>query len=188
MYAIYRKSWVNSISRYQFVDEVSLFGCKHGYIPTLLRASLPASQNEPYEWHLDIASALADAGKKEHTLIINLKPKTVTPNLSLYEIADVWGRSASGWTPIMMRLRGLFVDEDPKTHDANNFERKPDEIDDPIFSMLYLSGSVENGKIVGRWTAPAASPTNSVLLWPDTFNYFAKEARKLMECLGLTVF
>ena len=58
---------------------------------------------------------------------------------------------------------------------------KEEEIEDPIFSMMYLSGTIIQGKITGRWTPPGPSPTNSVLLWPDTFQYFSSEAQKIIK-------
>ncbi len=83
----------------------------------------------------------------------------------------------------MMRLRALFNDENPKQYNEKKFKRKISEIEDPIFSMTYLAGSVNNGQIIGRWTPPGASSTNSVLLWPETFEYFMAEANKRMTAV-----
>ena len=48
--------------------------------------------------------------------------------------------------------------------------------------MIHVrGGTVEEGKIVGKWTLPGPSPSNSVLLWPDTLEYFTSEARKVIE-------
>jgi len=181
MYALYEKIIGKNIERYKFIEQISLFGCNSGYIPWLLRSKIFKSQSEPLRWHLNIYDSLTANGKYNCSLIINLKPKNSSPNLSLYELVDVWGYSESGWTPIMMRLRALFVDDDPTFYDEHNFERNIDDIDDPIFSMMYLAGSINNGQLTGRWTAPGASPTNSVLLWPNTFEYFANEAKIIMQ-------
>ena len=78
-------------------------------------------------------------------------------------------------------LRGLFVDADSSAFNDKDFIRLPSEVDDPIFSMMYLAGTVLAGAMHGRWTPPGPSPTNSVLLWPDTFNYFAEKAREVMR-------
>ena len=81
----------------------------------------------------------------------------------------------------MCYLRGLFVDADSSAFNDKDFIRLPSEVDDPIFSMMYLAGTVLAGAMHGRWTPPGPSPTNSVLLWPDTFNYFAEKAREVMR-------
>jgi hypothetical protein len=178
MYAAYERSMTDSSLHYKFIERISLFGCNEGYIPWLLEHSLEAGQSEPLKWHVNLDEALDKEGMKNRALIIDLKPNNTNKTLSLYEIADVWGHSSSDWTPIMFHLRGLFVDYGLEGLDERNFSRSVEEIDDPIFSMLYLKGSVRDGKIVGKWTAPRASPTNSALLWPDTFEFFANEARK----------
>ena len=64
----------------------------------------------------------------------------------------------------MFYLRGLFVDENPELFNDRDFARLSTEVDDPIFSMTYLSGTVKNGSIHGKWTSPGPSPTNSALL------------------------
>lgn len=174
MYARYLRTRVDAdATRYEFQEQVSLFGCNNGYIPWLLDLKLPPSQGEPYKWHVDVIYELG--GHPEYlnsTLLIDLKPKKNKTNLSLYEVMDVWGYSASGWSPILIRLNGLFVDENPSTVNRDNFLRKDAEIDGPIYEILYLDGSVSEGKIVGSWVPPPASPTNAALLWPKTLNYF----------------
>ena len=84
----------------------------------------------------------------------------------------VWGYSDSGWSPILLRLSGLFVDADPTTVNRNNFNIADSDREEPIHEILYLDGSVSNGKLSGRWNAPPASPTNAALLWPETLHYF----------------
>lgn len=181
MYAVYEKKPKGKGHWYQFKERTSLFGCKAGYIPYLLKATIEKTASEPLPWHINIEHAMSLVQKPGNTLIINLKPNSVEPNLSLYEIVDVWGYSSSGWTPVMFYLRGLFVDVDPRKFNENDFVRFHDEIEDPIFSMTYLSGTVLSGFIHGRWTSPGPSSTNSVLLWPDTFEYFTEKAREIME-------
>jgi hypothetical protein len=181
MYGLYRKSAVGEVYRYEFVEAISLFGCNEGYIPWLLADIIPPMQSEPYKWHIRIGDGLRGQKMEDRSLIIDLKPNNIERTLSLYEVADVWGNSDAGWTPIMMRLRGLFVEEEPEGIDDRRFERSLGEIDDPIFSILYLNGSVMDGKLVGRWTPPRASPTNSALLWLDTFEFFAKEAHNIIK-------
>jgi hypothetical protein len=181
MYGLYQKQ--NSVdgTRYVFVEEVSLFGCNVGWIPRLLRPLVPTNQSEPYTWQIEICSSLERAGKQDHSLIINLKPKG--KQLSLYEVVNVWGYSDSTWTPIMMHLRGLFEEAERPEVNEKDFTRTNSEVADPIFSMTYLSGSVSSGKLSGKWITPVQSSTNSVLLGTDTFRYFIGEANKITQGL-----
>lgn len=181
MYALYEKQFQGLGHRYIFKKQVSLFGCNRGYIPRLLKICLKGEASEPLPWHINISKAMKDVGQLNDSLIINLKPNSSKPNLSLYEVVDVWGYSDYGWTPIMLYLRGLFVDADPNAIDDRDFLLMPKEVEGPIFSMMYLSGTVKGGSIQGRWTPPGPSPTNSVLLWPNTFNYFAEKAKEIIQ-------
>lgn len=181
MYALYRKKPHGSECRFIFQRQISLFGCNVGWLPRLLRRCLRSDATEPLPWHLRIEAAMQDEGYPEHTLIIDLRPNSSKPNLSLYEISEVWGHCSHGWTPILFYLKGLFVDEDPALFDRTDFIRGPADIDDPLFSMMYLHGTVRAGSLYDRWTPPGPSPTNSVLLWPETFTYFADGVRSILE-------
>lgn len=184
MYALYEKKQSNGKYKYKIKKQVSLFGCNAGYIPYLLQSTLFSTTSEPYPWHLNVDKALSDVGLSNSTLIINLKPNNVSANLSLYELVDVWGYSDSGWTPLMLCLRGLFVDANPRFINDEDFTLDESEVDYPIFSMLYLAGTVKEGKIVGKWTAPRPSPTNSALLWPESFKYFVEQANQVITRLS----
>ena len=181
MYARYEKQKEKDGYRYVFIEPTKFFGCNEGKIPYLLQKQLSAEAKQPFAWKLDLKNAFEKEGMSNSVLIINLKPNSKEANLSLYELVNVWGYSASGWTPIMIYIRGLFIDEDPQLFDDRDFLRKAEEIEDPIFSMMYLRGTIEHGKITGKWTPPGPSPTNSVLLWPGTFEYFSSEAKKIIE-------
>jgi hypothetical protein len=152
-------------------------------IPWLLGRQVPAKQDEPYRWHLSVPDALDGATKDGtdytgSTLVIDLKPKQSKTNLSLYEVLDVWGYSSSAWTPILLHLSGLFVDADPSTVNRNEFEIADEGRDEPIYEFMYLDGSVAGGKLVGKWNAPPASPTNAALLWPESLAYFFQSIRE----------
>jgi hypothetical protein len=181
MYALYDKGAAAGKTRYRFREQASLFGCNEGYIPWLLRTKLSGTCTEPYRWHVNIEERLSAMEQEDQTLVIDLKPKSKQTNLSLYEVVDVWGYSDGGWTPILLHLMGLFIDEDPKSFDRNDFGRSPAEVDSPIFSMMYLSGTVKDGALAGRWAPPGPSPTNSVLLWPEAFAYFWEHAKKIID-------
>lgn len=182
MYARYRRTRSNGVTSYRFVEKCCLFGCNEGFIPWLLGRQVPASQGEPYRWHLSVQDAMDGATENGtdytgSTLIIDLKPKQKT-NLSLYEVMDVWGYSSSGWTPILLHLSGLFVDANPNTTDCKKFGIADEDRDEPIYEFMYLDGSVQNGRLVGRWNAPPASPTNAALLWPESLAYFFQSIRQ----------
>ncbi|MBI5646612.1 MAG: hypothetical protein HY962_06740 [Ignavibacteriae bacterium] len=181
MYALYNKTGENGSIQYRFQEGISLFGCNKGYIPWLLANQLTAELSEPLSWHVNIENSLKAVGQDNQTLVIDLKPNSKLPNLSLYEVLDVWGYSGSGWTPILFHHGGLFIDEDPIRFDKNNFVRWSAEVDTPIFSMMYLRGTVKDGRLNGKWTPPVPSPTNSVLLWPGAFEFFCQQAKRIIE-------
>lgn len=181
MYALYKTSTASRGTRYEFQEEASLFGCNSGWIPYFLQKQLKPTDVEPFKWSIDLKTAFETEKRPNHSLVINLKPKNKEANLSLYELVRVWGYSASGWSPIMIHVRGLFIDDDPASVNEQDFVKNEEDIENPVFSMMYLSGTVNGGKIVGRWTPPGPSPTNSVLLWPETLEYFSSEAKKVIE-------
>lgn len=172
MYALYHVTPTPLGGQYRFEREQALFGCLSGLIPKLLRTVLTPGVQAPPEWHLPIGQILAADDSK--CFIINLKPNNgdAAGSRSLYELLDVWGYSESGWTPAMLRLRGLVVDNEPSIADANDFEVAYSEANSVIYSFLYFAGCIEDGGLVGKWTAPRASPTNSALLWPAPLAYF----------------
>lgn len=174
MFARYKKERRGEKDHFQFVEQVSLFGCNEGYIPWLLRKRLVPSQGEPCRWHVEIVAELAKTEYAGSSLVIDLKPKQKETNLSLYEVCDAWGYSDEGWTPILLYLSGLFVDVDPKKINRNDFVIEDRKRTGPIYEFLYLAGTIANGRLTGKWTAPPASPTNAALLWPESVRYFTR--------------
>jgi len=174
MYYLYEKRSNDQATKYEKIREVSLFGCNEGLIPAMIRQGLPKEAKEPHLWHIEIEHGLSRIGHKNNAIVIDLKPKQKETNISLFELLDVWGFSDQGWTPILLRLRGLYVDASPKSLDSASFE--PDKKESPIsiYEFLYLNGTISDGDLVGKWTAPPASPTNATLLWPETLAYFIK--------------
>ena len=175
VYSLYRRANIGKKStRYERdkkEKEISRFGRNNGVIPWLLSFKVPPNQNEPYRWHVDVLPELnAQPDYCGGTLIIDLKPKQT--NVSLYEVLDVWGWSQNDWTPILLRLNGLFTDDRPETINREDFVRADADISGPIYEFLYLNGSVKDGKLHGPWTPPNAGPVNGALLWPETLNYF----------------
>src|SRR5208282_3685700 len=117
---------------------------------------VPKGQEAPWRWHIDVRVGLDDPTNepsyKNCSLIIDLKPAQKETNLSLYEILDIWGFSMRSWTPILLRLAGLFVDnEDPiAIKQRLNFLLPDDRIESPIYEFLYISGGVHQGELTGQ--------------------------------------
>ena len=176
MYYLYNKSLTTEKTQYVKEKETHLFGCNIGLIPDFLQRQLKPQDTEPYKWHISVECSLHKAGEPNKTVIIDIKPSN-TEYLAIYELVDIWGISSHSWTPILLKMRGLLVDEPTFKYDKNNFAIQVEKENEAIFSVLYLSGTVENGKIVGKWVPPPASPTNAALLWPETIDYFY-ECRK----------
>lgn len=180
MYALYTKDRVEEKDHFQMYAECSLFGSKGGFIPWLLAKHIPPDQGGPYKWHIDVPSELDKTTEYARmTLIIDLKPKQREKNVALYEVLDVWGYSAKGWTPVMLRLSGLFVDAEPAGIDRNDFFIEDEKRQDAIYEYLYVQGSVACGALTDKWILPPASSTNGALLFPDAMKYFLQCMRQL---------
>jgi len=170
MYSLYGQIEEFGKLKLQFKKSISLAGCDSGIIPRLLSTELSKMQNEPLQWHLSIAERLST---NKESLIIDIKPKNKKEDfVFLCELTDVFGFSSAGWTPVLLRLNGLFVDVPAGQIDKKNFEYPGTT--QLIYTMLHLSGSVLDGRLTGPWNFPGPSPTNSVLLWPKPFSYFIK--------------
>lgn len=183
MYLLYEKTERNDFTDYVFKEEVHLYGCNIGFIPTQLQKQLTRlgqKTSGPYEWHLNVPDSLQEEGQENMTLMIDLKPKKLD-NVSLYELMDVYGYSYPGWTPIMLCLRGILIDESPAKYDKKSFSVPNAKIDKFIFSMMYLNGGLKEGHIDGKWITPGLGTTNGVLLWPETLEYFSKKAKEIMS-------
>jgi hypothetical protein len=74
----------------------------------------------------------------------------------------------------MFRLRGLIVDGTKAELSDNQFIPYDDDFHKNIYSFVYFAGTIQQGALIGTWTAPRASPTNSALLWPATLRHFVK--------------
>lgn len=184
MYYVYEKLQSSRGFRYKYREDTRLAGCKMGKIPHLLEIHLDGSGSEPLRWHYILEEELARTHRwKDCALIIDLKPNDPERKLSLYEIVEAWGYSCRGWTPILLRLRGLFVDQSSAQIDPHDFVYEDSGGESPIFSMMYMRGTVKDGCLEGTWAFPRPSSTNSVLLWPETLNYFADEAAGVMRRL-----
>jgi hypothetical protein len=172
MYYLYSKSREGDEDHFiRKPKEDHLFGCRVGRIPLLLKDIMPQDVTEPYSWHLPFNQALIQKEQQGVSLVIDLRPK-VKETISLYELLDVWGYSDNKWTPIMLMLRALFIEEPSQGIDTSDFSIKASANPDRIYTFLHLDGTIIHGDIVGRWLPSSPSSTNSVLLWPNAMNYF----------------
>jgi hypothetical protein len=134
-------------------------------------------------WHMS-ESALTSRASRLHGLpnqkyfvVIDLKP-TADRNVSLYRIQNVWGVTTKTWTPLALRLQGLYVDRD--TANPSRFKtsfRPPNEAQrqNQIHEFLYCGHS--NG-ISDKWRWGRSGAVNGALLWPDAFNYLVDSIRQ----------
>ncbi len=183
---LYEKTPEGKGFRYRHIRKVPLAGSRSGLIAQLLRRKELPWGREPFPWHLPMAQELENLGWKNHAILIELKPYSATPNLSLYELQDVFGYSYSGWTPLVFHLRGLFIDQDPNIVDPKDFLYESDRFDPQqrhkhIFTFPYLQGGVYEGKIEGKWIFPRPSSTNTALLWPEAMSYFIAQIQKVLD-------
>jgi hypothetical protein len=178
MYYMYDMSSVPGGAKFDRVTEGHLFGSRSGIIAQQLAPIVPQEQSEPFPWHLPVEKTLASGGV---AFVIDLKPRNKDPrkSLSLYQVRDVWGYSAQGWTPIMIRLRGLCVDGKPPIDDPNHFTVAFVPQHENVYTFLSCDGTVREGKLHGDWTAAPPSSTNSALLWPEPLRYFVTTIRQV---------
>jgi len=164
MYYVYDRAEGDGVTKLQRKKRICLVGCKSGIIPDLLRCKLKPDHNEPYDWELDISEDYSSRGE---AVIVDMKPYD-EDCIFLCELDKAYGYSHNGWTPILLRLKGLYVDEPVGSLNKESFDY-PNKTD-LIYTMSYLSGTVENGNIKGRWTG--SGPSRSVLLFPKTLTFF----------------
>ncbi len=171
MYWLYSRETKNGKTRYFNRERDHLFGRKAGRIPKLLSRQLQPEDCEPFPWWVSLRQALKETVGPDHSFVIDIKPKnTQRPVLSFFELLDVWGYSQHGWSPGLLRLQEILRKEHAESIDAKDFYA--DIYQKPVYSFLYFKGTVSNGKLIDKWIPPRASPTNSVLLWPEALQYF----------------
>ena len=183
-YYLYKKQQTQNGWKYEYSNQdISLAGLydKHCISSLLLnkikRGMDRDHSNQPFGWNISINEELNEMGKGDHAIIIDLKPSSKELK-SFYELIDVCGYSADGWTPVMLHLQGLYTDE--KCPDENSFEKEEADIAKNIFTFLYLRGSVIKGEREGDWRWPGPSSTNSALLFQDAFEHFLKCRQEIL--------
>lgn len=156
----------NGSKVYTRIREVSLGG-KSGPIASF---ALARKNRKVPGWHLpeDMLLAHFEASPKTHALFIDLKPN-VKGNVSLYRIEDIWGYSADGWTPILLRLEHLFSDlevENPSAFKQEFSDWSAQKC--TTYEFLYLQGETEEDS----WNWGRVGSVNGTLLFPDALEYF----------------
>jgi hypothetical protein len=175
MYSLYQKQGNNGQIELHYLKTIHLAGCNNGLIANNLEKKLILDKNPPIGWTLPISN---DLNKDNQLVIIDIKPKNrEKPEIFLCELDTVIGFSFESWTPIMFRLNILIANVSPDKIDKFNFIYPKDC--DIIYTMLYLSGSFRNGKLIGTWNYPGPSSTNALLLWPEALTFFNHQINKL---------
>lgn len=83
---------------------------------------------------------------------------------------------------MMLRVNCLTNDQ-TEAIDALHFStiERPDAACHSMFMMTCtLDGSVNDGKVTGKWPQPSSGPFNSVLMWAPAVEYFADQANRIL--------
>lgn len=129
-----------------------------------------ADGSAKYTWHLDEATLLGLLGKEadNRALIVDLKPGQEKA-VSLYRVRNFWGFSYKNWTPLLVRMKALFVDK--PAEDPAEFKEKftdSEACHDQVHEFLYVRfGTVEGIATWGR-----SGWVNATLLWSDALRHF----------------
>ena len=183
MYAIYKKVTNGGRTTLKFDQEIRLLGCNNGWIPWLLNLQTPSKQAEPYSWHISLETALKQTRKEfpnADAIVIDIKPKS-SSELLFCEVLDVWGYSADGWTPLMLRMKAHWPEGNPGSDHRIDFAAIDDTKE--VYEFMHAAGTVKRGQLQGTWNPPGPSATNAVLLWPEALAYFMNctQAKGLLE-------
>ena len=178
MYYLYNFQKQETTKKFQKDKETHLFGCNKGLIAHILKEKRPCSSSDECKWQITLEDDLPAIGLESKAIVIDLKPYA-TGNLSLYELVNVFGYSSSGWTPMMLHLKTIFVDEEGHSDQKESFEITED-MQENVFTFAHvMDGWIKNGELIGKWTPPRPSSTNSALLWDDVFEYFIQCKRMI---------
>jgi len=171
MYYIYKEEMEDNKVLFRQIKVTHLAGCTNGLIAKYLKKTINNSVTEPYAWHIASDKLFKTLCLPGNILVIDIKPNS-KEELSLFKIKNIWGYSSSGWTPIMLELKIIVHNKNPDDYNRESVEPENYEESDSVFTLLYLKGTIRNGKLEDKWIFPGRSSTNSVLLWPDARDYF----------------
>lgn len=171
MYLWYKR--IQDRGRVRLIREEKAFlgGCNNGVIANALRNIIKPNHNPPLGWEVSIAD---EWNKEDYSFIVDIKPNS-SSEIFLCEVDRVFGYSFNEWSPIMLRLKVIYDDVTENTEDKSDFFFPEDPY--IIYTMLYLQGSIRDGKLVGTWSPPFGSIT-ALLFWPEAMTYFYEQAQK----------
>jgi hypothetical protein len=164
VYSWYKREDSTEQIRLIWEEQTSLAGCNNGVIASELKEALKPADNPPAGWTLPIAEKW---NQEDYALIIDIKPKS--GEVFLCELDRVFGYSFEDWSPIMLRLKLLYSGLTHEDLDKKSFIYPEDP--EIIYTMLYLSGSFRDGKLVGTWNPPFGTIT-AVLFEAEAMTYF----------------
>jgi len=177
MFLLYKVTKTAPTCRFDLLRTTHLFGCKVGLVARYLRGVIPANANQPYPWNFKVADALRALEPDADAFVIDLKPNE-DGNASRYEVLEVMGYSGNEWTPAMMKMRALLVDEKTAEYPREGFVISQCSELKEVITFLHFSGSIKNGTLSDKWLPPGQSSTNSTLLFPEAFNYFCNQMNR----------
>lgn len=173
MFLLYKLTKTPPTCRFDFLRTTHLFGCNVGLVARYLRSAnvLPADATQPYKWRFKVADALRVLEPDADAFVIDLKPNE-DGNASRYEVLEIAGYSGNGWTPAMLKMRALLIDENTAEYPLDAFVLNQCNGMDEVLMFCHFSGTIKNGSLTEKWLPPGQSSTNSTLLFPDALNYF----------------
>jgi len=167
MYTWHKHNIINEKLFLEFDSQACLGGSINGLIANELEEILQPSDGPYMGWTLPIADK---HNKNGWSYIIDIKPKS--NEVFLCELDRVFGYSFDGWSPVMLRLKILYNEESKVNFDKRKFLYP--ENTTIIYTMLYLYGSIRDGKLCGTWKMPFGSVT-ALLFWPEALTYFTQQ-------------
>jgi hypothetical protein len=182
MFGIYiKKTTINEIT-YEFKKGISLAGCNSGLLPAMVKKIARSGQSEPFIWEINIAKQLRDLEGDSATIIIDIKPNNKkNREVLLCELLDVWGYSASNWTPLLLHMKCLVDQFETTDFVKGKFSIECHKKLDDIFTISSMMGSIKDGQLTDKWTFPGPSATNSALLWPGVAEHFCEIISRYKE-------
>ncbi len=192
-YYLYKKVEQGNKASFTKCGPTNLAGNRKGIIVKYIEKKFLSDAGKieltsPFAWEMPLAEAIESLGLNCNSLVVDLKPNDKKV-VALYELLALWGYSVWGygpewwgWTPIMLKLRGIVVDDDAEQFSRQNnskekFTVEPNPDHACIYTFLRLDGSFnEDGRLEGTWNFPGPGATNSALLWPDAFKFFVSKA------------
>jgi len=173
-YHIYSRSGQAAAPTYTFVRDACLFGRNSSEILRLLRLTgIPAGQNEPWLWGLNVRDAFAKEGRPDLSFIIDLRPGS--NDFDFYELFEVYGYTKGGWTPYLLRLRSVLnLSPAQEARPPKTFQLDQQAFKDPICTVGHFrDASIKNGQLEGQWNVPGGGNVANSTLDVTALSHYA---------------